>query len=154
MVDGAEYSCWRRHCHVTGAEKARQHRSRIVQILNVPLRVRLRSSLAAALLDGLFEHPVALLPSAQYGRSQPDRKLRMGRQNISTGGPWEAKLGYSRAVRVGSFDISFRLDSHDPSGLVGKGDPYVQTIQTLKTIESALQQPAHRLPMWCERVCI
>jgi enamine deaminase RidA (YjgF/YER057c/UK114 family) len=39
-----------------------------------------------------------------------------------------------------SFDISFRLDSHDPSGLVGKGDPYVQTIQTLKTIESALQQ--------------
>jgi enamine deaminase RidA (YjgF/YER057c/UK114 family) len=27
-----------------------------------------------------------------------------------------------------------------PSGLVGKGDPYAQTIQTLKTIESALQQ--------------
>ena len=38
------------------AEKDRQHRSRIVQILNVPQRVRLRSSLAAALLDGLFEH--------------------------------------------------------------------------------------------------
>jgi len=33
------------------------HRSRIVQILNVPQRVRLRSSLAAALLNGLFEHP-------------------------------------------------------------------------------------------------
>jgi enamine deaminase RidA (YjgF/YER057c/UK114 family) len=27
-----------------------------------------------------------------------------------------------------------------PSGLVGKGDPYAQTIQTLKTIEAALQQ--------------
>jgi enamine deaminase RidA (YjgF/YER057c/UK114 family) len=27
-----------------------------------------------------------------------------------------------------------------PSGLVGKGDPYAQTIQTLKTIELALQQ--------------
>jgi len=27
-----------------------------------------------------------------------------------------------------------------PSGLVGKGDPYAQTIQTLKTIEGALQQ--------------
>ena len=26
------------------------------------------------------------------------------------------------------------------AGLVGKGDPYAQTIQTLKTIESALQQ--------------
>ncbi len=27
-----------------------------------------------------------------------------------------------------------------PSGLVGKGDPYAQTIQTLKTIEAALLQ--------------
>jgi enamine deaminase RidA (YjgF/YER057c/UK114 family) len=26
------------------------------------------------------------------------------------------------------------------AGLVGKGDPYAQTIQTLKTIEAALQQ--------------
>ena len=40
-------------------EKDRQHRSRIDQILNVPQRVRLRSSLAAALLDNLFEHPAA-----------------------------------------------------------------------------------------------
>ena len=39
------------------AEKVRQHRSRIVQILNVPQRVHLRSSLAAALLDGHFEQP-------------------------------------------------------------------------------------------------
>ena len=42
------------------AEKVRQLRSRIVQILNVPQRVRLRSSLAAALLDGLFEHPAGV----------------------------------------------------------------------------------------------
>src|SRR4029077_17273967 len=46
------------------AEKGRQRRSRIVQILNVPQRVRLRSSLAAALLNSLFEHPAALLTSA------------------------------------------------------------------------------------------
>ena len=39
------------------AEKARQRRSRIAQILNVPQKVRLRSSLAAALLDGLSEQP-------------------------------------------------------------------------------------------------
>jgi hypothetical protein len=39
------------------AEKASQRRSRIVQTLNVPQRVRLEPSLAAALLDSLFEHP-------------------------------------------------------------------------------------------------
>ena len=40
------------------AEKVRRQRSRIVQTLNVPQRVRLGPSLTAALLDGLFEHPV------------------------------------------------------------------------------------------------
>jgi len=39
------------------AEKARQLRSHIAQRLNVPNRVRLASSLAAASLDGLFDHP-------------------------------------------------------------------------------------------------
>jgi len=39
------------------AEKVLQLRSRFVQILNVPQRVRLGPSLAAALLEGLFEHP-------------------------------------------------------------------------------------------------
>ena len=37
-------------------EKVPQRRSRIVQILNVPRRVRLGSSLAVALLEELFEH--------------------------------------------------------------------------------------------------
>ena len=35
-------------------------RSRIVQTLNVPQRVRLGPSLAAALLDSLFEHPAGV----------------------------------------------------------------------------------------------
>jgi len=39
------------------AETVRQRRSRFVQILNVPQRVRFRSSLVAALLGRLFEHP-------------------------------------------------------------------------------------------------
>jgi len=38
-------------------EKGRQRRSRIVQTLNVPQRVRLGPSLDAALLDVSFEHP-------------------------------------------------------------------------------------------------
>ena len=64
----------------------------------------------------------------------------MGRQNISTGGPWEGKLGYSRAVRVGASIYVSGSTAMTPSGLVGKGDPYAQTIQTLKKIEAALQQ--------------
>ena len=64
----------------------------------------------------------------------------MGRQNISTGGPWEGKLGYSWAVRVGVSIYISGSTAMTPSGLAGKGDPYAQTVQTLKTIEVALQQ--------------
>ena len=64
----------------------------------------------------------------------------MARQLVSTGGPWEGKIGYSRAVRVGSHVSVSGSTAMTPSGLVGKGDPYAQTIQTLKTIEAALQQ--------------
>jgi hypothetical protein len=38
-------------------EKVLQRRSHIVQRLNVQPKVRFASSLAAALLEGLFEHP-------------------------------------------------------------------------------------------------
>ncbi|MBL8036854.1 MAG: RidA family protein [Nitrospira sp.] len=64
----------------------------------------------------------------------------MTRQLVSTGGPWEGKIGYSRAVRVGAHISVSGSTAMTPSGLVGKGDPYAQTIQTLKTIEAALQQ--------------
>jgi len=63
----------------------------------------------------------------------------MSRQNVSTGGPWEGKIGYSRAVRMGAHVQVSGTTAMTPSGLVGKGDPYAQTIQTLKTIEAALQ---------------
>jgi len=64
----------------------------------------------------------------------------MARQNVSTGGPWEAKIGYSRAVRVGASVYVSGSTAMTPSGLVGKGDPYAQTIQAFKTIETALMQ--------------
>lgn len=64
----------------------------------------------------------------------------MPRQNVSTGGPWEGKIGYSRAVRVGQSVSVSGSTAMTPSGLVGKGDPYMQTIQTFKTIEAALKQ--------------
>jgi enamine deaminase RidA (YjgF/YER057c/UK114 family) len=64
----------------------------------------------------------------------------MARQNISTGGPWEGKIGYSRAVRVGAALYVSGSTAMTASGLIGKGDPYAQTIQTFKTIEAALKQ--------------
>ncbi|CBK39838.1 putative Endoribonuclease L-PSP, YjgF-like [Nitrospira defluvii] len=64
----------------------------------------------------------------------------MARQNVSTGGPWEAKIGYSRAVRVGQSVQVSGTTAMTATGLVGKGDPYAQTIQALKTIEAALVQ--------------
>jgi hypothetical protein len=55
---------WNRYQDV---EKVLQLRSRIAQRLNVRRRVRFASSLAAALLDGLFEHPVGYADSVCRG---------------------------------------------------------------------------------------
>lgn len=70
----------------------------------------------------------------------------MTRQNISSGAPWEAKVGYSRAVRVGPFVYVAGTTAVDERGqLVGKGDAYQQTVYIIKKIEKALLEAGARL---------
>jgi enamine deaminase RidA (YjgF/YER057c/UK114 family) len=67
------------------------------------------------------------------------------RTNISSGGPFEVRVGYSRAVRVGHHVWVAGSTAMAPEGLVGQGDPYAQAKQALGTIQRALEQAGAKL---------
>src|SRR6186997_2528948 len=72
-------------------------------------------------------------------RSPPDRRLRIMRKLISSGSPYEPKVGISRAVRVGSIIAVSGTAPLGPDGhTIGKGDPAAQARRCLEIIREAL----------------
>jgi len=64
---------------------------------------------------------------------------------ISSGGPWEAVIGYSRAVVAGEYVHVSGSTATVDGQLQHEGDAYGQTLTAFKVIESALAQAGYTL---------
>ena len=62
-------------------------------------------------------------------------------QRVSSGSAWEAKVGYCRAVKVGSqIFVSGTAPSDGQGGTYAPGDAYAQTKRCFEIIQAALQE--------------
>ena len=64
---------------------------------------------------------------------------------ISSGGPWESVIGYSRAVVAGEYVHVSGSTATVDGQLQHEGDAYGQTLVSFKVIESALAQAGYTL---------
>ncbi|WP_247716863.1 Rid family hydrolase [Gymnodinialimonas ceratoperidinii] len=72
--------------------------------------------------------------------------MDLRRQLISSGNPLEKIVGFSRAVRVGSYIAVGGTAAVDSDGKTnGVGDVYAQTKQCFEIIKAALEQAASGL---------
>ncbi|HEX6109055.1 MAG TPA: RidA family protein [Ktedonobacteraceae bacterium] len=70
----------------------------------------------------------------------------MSRQHVSSGSPYEPRLGISRAVRSGRIIAVAGTAPIGPDGMtVGKGDPAAQARRCIEIIRNALEQSGANL---------
>ena len=70
----------------------------------------------------------------------------MSRQHVSSGSPYEPRLGISRAVRSGRIIAVAGTAPIGPDGkTVGKGDPAAQAHRCIEIIRNALEQSGANL---------
>jgi len=72
--------------------------------------------------------------------------IKVKRENISSGTPWEPLVGYSRAVKAGNFIYVSGTASVDTEGnIIGLNDPYIQTKTVISLIRKSLEKAGAEL---------